>query len=564
MSCIKLRQNQYTFDASAGTVTILNMVLEPQQVVGIYRIKPDAGATNQERVALFQGLDPKGATITDDGTDTTVTLEFDTTDFDDADELRVDLSFNDTFISEVNSTESLLGASGVFTGEFEYAEPYNTIRIGIKGSIPTDGTVFFDISDDGVTLLRSVPRSVSDASFTLPRILSFNDKYIRIRYVNGTTPQTGTFSIVTKYSTDGTLGLNNVMGEVITGETEGQIVKSVITGNVNDASLVPTNIYENVELMPNKGIKAGLPNTVIIDYSIPPASSLPSGAVPTVHPVLNTESNVYDTGWYPVLGYPSGQLLNFIANQNTQIFLLNASDELGSNIVGNDAPFLLPEADRGTPFAAPYFDAYSRIVVVNNSGSAITSLRLLAKGRQVETPPIYTALDQPIFDQFPAPLTQTVIKGKDDVTSIYEAPNTHQGTNGYTSLGVFQGHRISEVFGREHVDATGTVTGLIVAASTTIYTVPVGKRLHVTSISISVTNLLSTGGVATISDGASPAGDKFSVIVAPGTNQTKQGVNQAFPLPEPLPFDTDVRINIPAIGIGASGALNIVGYIEDL
>lgn len=134
-------------------------------------------------------------------------------------------------ISVANSTNTLLGISETFTGAWEDVTNYTTVAIAILGSLSTaTGTLYMDLSTDGGTTFTTVPFIVSDLTFDLPHILNVVESHIRIRYVNDTTAQTGTFSLQTKYSNGQELGLSNKMGDIINAKTEGQIVKSVTTG----------------------------------------------------------------------------------------------------------------------------------------------------------------------------------------------------------------------------------------------------------------------------------------------------------------------------------------------
>ena len=93
-----------------------------------------------------------------------------------------------------------------------------------------------DVSTNGGTTFATIPNAVGDATFAVPRILNIVESYVRIRYVNGTTAQTGTFSLQTKYSNGQELALLSSVGGSVTGETPTQVNKSIIAGYdaVND------------------------------------------------------------------------------------------------------------------------------------------------------------------------------------------------------------------------------------------------------------------------------------------------------------------------------------------
>ena len=69
-----------------------------------------------------------------------------------------------------NSTKVLLGAAGEFTGAWEDVTQHATAAVAIIGSLATDGTLYIESSQDGGTVVNSVPFTVPDTSFDLPHI----------------------------------------------------------------------------------------------------------------------------------------------------------------------------------------------------------------------------------------------------------------------------------------------------------------------------------------------------------------------------------------------------------
>ena len=66
-----------------------------------------------------------------------------------------------------NSTKILLGAGETFTGNWESVLQYTTAAVALLGSVPTDGTLFLDVSTDGGSTFASVPNTISDVKFTV-------------------------------------------------------------------------------------------------------------------------------------------------------------------------------------------------------------------------------------------------------------------------------------------------------------------------------------------------------------------------------------------------------------
>ena len=150
-------------------------------------------------------------------------------------------------ISAANSTTGLLLAAGTFTGAWEDVTNFTTVAVAIIGDNLTDGTLYIESSQDGGVTVNSVPFNVPDTTFDLPHIWNVVEGSIRIRYVNGTTAQTGFFQLQTKYSNGQELGLLQNAGDTITAITDVQIVKSVGTGDDPNGDYVnlPANGVDN-------------------------------------------------------------------------------------------------------------------------------------------------------------------------------------------------------------------------------------------------------------------------------------------------------------------------------
>lgn len=158
------------------------------------------------------------------------------------------MAYNEQIRNEIsadetgNSTKILLTAAATYTGAWEEVTNYTTVAVAIIGSLATDGTLYIEASQDGGTVVRSESFPVANATSDKPHIWNVVETHIRIRYTNGTTPQTGTFQLQTKYSNNQELGLLNSAGDTINADTALQIVKSVGTGTD------PNEAYQNERL----------------------------------------------------------------------------------------------------------------------------------------------------------------------------------------------------------------------------------------------------------------------------------------------------------------------------
>jgi hypothetical protein len=153
--------------------------------------------------------------------------------------------------STANSTVVLLTSGATFTGAWEDVTNYTTVACAVLGSIATDGILYFDLSTDNGATFTSIPNMISDATFAVPRILNVVEQYVRIRYVNGTTAQTGTFSIQTKYSNGQELALLSSVDGSVTGETPTQVVKAVLVGVGPDGDYLNVPVDEIGQLAVN-------------------------------------------------------------------------------------------------------------------------------------------------------------------------------------------------------------------------------------------------------------------------------------------------------------------------
>ena len=146
-----------------------------------------------------------------------------------------------------NSTKITLGAAEEFEGAWENVLDYTTVSVAVLGTNITDGTLYIEASQDGGTVVNSVPFPISNTTFQLPKVWNVVESHIRIRYVNGAIPMTGNFQLQTKYSNGQDLGLAQAAGDTINANTAVQIVKAILTGTD------PNNSYNN-------GVVSGISN----------------------------------------------------------------------------------------------------------------------------------------------------------------------------------------------------------------------------------------------------------------------------------------------------------------
>lgn len=142
--------------------------------------------------------------------------------------------------------------------------------------------------------------------------------------------------------------------------------------------------------------------------------TVPTGGAPTIDPVFNNDANVLDSGWIRTIDFPGGNFLNIISDVGVNVYLMNASDDQGANIVGNGVPTIQTTANVPATIAAPYFDDYYRILISNESGSTMSSYTIHNRGHAEAQQNLYLGLEQTLLGFFTAQLDRSVIAGKTD------------------------------------------------------------------------------------------------------------------------------------------------------
>jgi hypothetical protein len=151
-----------------------------------------------------------------------------------------------------NSTETPLGAGGVYTGTAENILPYNGIALFVKSDADS-ALVGLEIqfSKDGVnnwqtseayTVLANAAKWFTPPSFGV---------YFRVKYTNGSSPQTN-FELTTKLSKFPFKWSSHNIEEPITDQDDAELTKSVITGKKSNGD------YDNVSLTNGGNMKISL------------------------------------------------------------------------------------------------------------------------------------------------------------------------------------------------------------------------------------------------------------------------------------------------------------------
>lgn len=277
-----------------------------------------------------------------------------------------------------NSTTTLLGAGGIFTGTWFNAENFVSIDVLIKTDVNSavDGAAV-DYSYDGVSITRTIVATVVGSSngiyFSVPR----EAKFFRVRYTNGASPQTN-FTLQTLLSST-VSGLAAIpIGASITSSTTALISRSVITGEGPESG-----IYIN-----KKATAISTLNTT--------SANLGSGAT-------------FTGPWEDVSGYATISVLvkSDVASATDGLKLELSADGI---TVHNDDVYTIP-ANSGKVFSVPAFGKFFRVRYVN-SGTAQTSFTLQTKYFVDYPKPSSHRIDNAIISQDDAELVKAVITGQ--------------------------------------------------------------------------------------------------------------------------------------------------------
>jgi hypothetical protein len=420
----------------------------------------------------------------------------------------------------------LLGNGAEYTGAWEDVEKYSTVAIAIIGTLATDGTLYIESSQDGGTTVNSVPFAVPDTTFDLPHIWNVVEKYIRIRYVNGTTPMTGAFQMQTKYSNAQSLGLLQEAGDTITPQTDLQIVKAVGTGTNPDGTY-KNQVVSGVDNANSSQTTLGISESFVGDW-------------------------VNVSGFHGITVLVDGTSAG--TADGTLVMEFSHDGVTANRTISIPVADVTAAAPRTLGVVAEYFR-----VTYDNGTTATTSFDLQTMFHTVQVS-LVSRLDQALAGNEDVANVRSVLMGQDPSgnfgnVAITETTND-AGT--YQNLNVVSGARPSQLAGR----VKKSIIMDSVAASALQYTVTAGKTLYITDLLISVINTANgTDGDLKFEDGTIAAQPVVLPLRSPEAPTGGTGtVEITHTFAEPLEFDTGVWYNEAAGTLIVSGVL--IGYEE--
>ena len=219
-------------------------------------------------------------------------------------------------------TKATLAAGATWSGFFEDVTRYGTMGVAFLSDNATDGTLYIETSHDGVTF-SSVPRSIAATNTANPVMWNVVEKYMRIKYINGTTEATN-LSIQVHYSSNSDILLAHPLNETLIDEMGAVLVRSVNT------TQDPTGTYKN-ELNDGLGFSTS---------------------------ALLTNGATYDSTVLSLVGYTQVQT-DVLSDVNGTIVIDFIRDSGGTDVLRTlTIPYL--SADGYQFFSAPAFTPYVR------------------------------------------------------------------------------------------------------------------------------------------------------------------------------------------------------------
>lgn len=447
-------------------------------------------------------------------------------------------------VADLNNT-SYVGAflptiASPYVGEWSLNDVYPNVMVTMACDVA--GTLFFEFYDqDGTTpTTGTTPTSTFPVTGFQYNGSGFNEfhqatkgpRWFRVRFVPdsdlATTFRMNAYFVV---KSEGNLPINQTIGS----DQDAIISRAIPEGNLLDDSLNPTDDYAQVGVLPNKALSVGLAPAILVRETV----SIPTGSTVTIDPVLNTEPNVYDTGWLPSSAYHS-QLFHAKLDGATDIFLLNSPDTAGTNFTGGDFPFATTSAGIPTVGGAMFFQGYFRAVVVNTSGTTVTG-DIESEGHFTALGNLLTRIDAIIFGFFTGTPVIAMMRALAQDTT-YKSLTT-QTVGGRESLNTTV-NRIEDDIAVEPVDDWSG--GEVVVGSTPVQLDPVK---HVGRRSVAVINQSLT---QTVFVGPTSVPAEITTPLFPRQTRTKMLSDQA-DVWAVIKGSPSVETVVPKLGSTASG-----------
>lgn len=430
-----------------------------------------------------------------------------------------------TVVSDLNSRITLLGASQTFTGTCEEVRKYSDITVTMTGTpSAAPGTLIFEFAyqcaDFDTALAISVPYTLAGPNSFVPLPLRNVFPYFRLKYVNGSTPQTA-FRLITTYHWQTSGFITRVVNQTIDENEPVQNVRSIPTGKSPDGP------YTN---LPSTGIVSSQSTTTLLG-----SSGVFQG------PIILCE------GYLAV----SMRIISNVNSADMGVEFLWFADSSGSIPLGK-TPFTYGNAPDMTPLNVPVGAAKYFRVRYTNGTLAQASFALSTALIISAPPPDVLPISSTITGNNAAQISRAVIDGLKESGGYSTV-----GLSNTSSLKVAITDRPSEV--RSRVSVVANIDHVSLSATpTVIYTPTVGKSFYLLNIIISCLNNTNSVGRFNLNDNGTVKAP-FSIASKPVGGIEGQYVAIAS-FTEPIKFTTNIRATEVSGDVICS--LTVGGYDE--
>jgi len=427
-----------------------------------------------------------------------------------------------TTVSTVNTTITPLGAGATFTGGIEDIKLYGEITVNVAGApANAPGTFIFEFSPDGINFDISVSRVLIGPSLIaqpLRNVLPF----FRIKYVNGATPQTE-FRLTTILHFDPAKPLSRYLDQDLDVNEPVEITRAVAAGKSPDGPF--TN-------MPSSGEVTAQ------------STSTPLGGSAS----FNATGPITDAFGFTAVVVT---IISDVPSVNMGVRFQWFADLAATRGLG-ESTFTYTAQPNQAHFQVPRQGRFFRMVYDNNS-AAQTTFELVTTLLTGAPPSDVLSIADIIG---PATLAQIVKANIVGQREDGDFANSELSNNNAQKVAIAD--RPSEIRGRVPFHIPIDNIALVTAPGTILHTVTVGKIFHLQSFSLKSLNDSPTNGHWTLTD-AGTIKDSFvsssRVAGAPAAASSSSP-----PLPEPITFATNIRLEEVTGVIDVSGFLN--GYEE--
>lgn len=510
----------------------------------------------------------------------------------------------------VNSSDTTLGANGVFTGTGEDMFALGAVACTVNldgGPQICPGTLYFEFSHDNTNWAVSVPLVVSDLSVVIPFPLRGIRRYFRVRYVNGTTAQTS-FHLKTVYHRTHPGDLIRTPTQPIGPSEPMQVVRALVEPGLSfgqrrilgadrdvfGAAITHSRINQ-VEADFSKSLANNDVTTTITGAGGTATQASGEATVNTGTGVLATTARIETnkitryspyreifTAFTARFSTPSAtagehQRIGLFDNNNG-VFIGYQGNSFGFTVRKNAVDtFTALTSANGDPLNGTFLSRFSRLNHVEALDPTKTNVWRIRLGWlggsvihfEIQSPDgewmtVHTLLypnssTGPHILSVNLPMRMEVIKNAADATGL---------TIGSSSwaAGIVADPYGSEPFdvrSREEVQANAVLTGIaLVGVGVAVYTVPAGRRFRLTDLTVSYDSNQNSAAELQLRDASAfNTGNLIWRIPISGS-----GSHEVIPhqFKSPPGFTTQVELAISATHAGTLTAVNISGYSESI